>query len=232
MSVGEVVILVGGLGTRLRSEVPDLPKPLAPVAGRPFLAHLLDRFAAAGLRRAILATGYRGGMIQDAIGTRWQDMDIVYSLETERLGTGGALKQALQFLQGDAAHVVNGDTWLDYDPRALERATRERGAAIGMALAHVDDLSRFGSVAVEDGIVKRFVEKGAQGAGWINAGAYCFLADGLAALPQPAAFSLEEDVLVPMAAAGRVAAFRDTGAFVDIGVPEDYRRAQALLATA
>lgn len=232
MSVGEVVILVGGLGTRLRSEVPDLPKPLAPVAGRPFLAHLLDRFAAAGLRRAILATGYRGGMIQDAIGTRWQDMDIVYSLETERLGTGGALKQALQFLQGDAAHVVNGDTWLDYDPRALERATRERGAAIGMALAHVDDLSRFGSVAVEDGIVKRFVEKGAQGAGWINAGAYCFLADGLAALPQPAAFSLEEDVLVPMATAGRVAAFRDTGAFVDIGVPEDYRRAQALLATA
>ena len=232
MSVGEVVILVGGLGTRLRSEVPDLPKPLAPVAGRPFLAHLLDRFAAAGLRRAILATGYRGGMIQDAIGARWQDMDIVYSLETERLGTGGALKQALQFLQGDAAHVVNGDTWLDYDPRALERATRERGAAIGMALAHVDDLSRFGSVAVEDGIVKRFVEKGAQGAGWINAGAYCFLADGLAALPQPAAFSLEEDVLVPMATAGRVAAFRDTGAFVDIGVPEDYRRAQALLATA
>ena len=232
MSVGEVVILVGGLGTRLRSEVPDLPKPLAPVAGRPFLAHLLDRFAAAGLRRAILATGYRGGMIQDAIGTRWQDMDIVYSLETERLGTGGALKQALQFLQGDAAHVVNGDTWLDYDPRALERATRERGAAIGMALAHVDDLSRFGSVDVEDGIVKRFVEKGAQGAGWINAGAYCFLADGLAALPQPAAFSLEEDVLVPMATAGRVAAFRDTGAFVDIGVPEDYRRAQALLATA
>lgn len=231
MSVGEVVILVGGLGTRLRSEVPDLPKPLAPVAGRPFLAHLLDRFAAAGLRRAILATGYRGGMIEDAIGTRWRDMDIVHSLETERLGTGGALKQALQYLQGDAAHVVNGDTWLDYDPRALERATRERGAAIGMALAHVDDLARFGSVAVEDGIVQRFVEKGAQGAGWINAGAYCFLADGLAALPSSTAFSLEEDVLVPMAAAGRVAAFRDTGVFVDIGVPEDYRRAQHLLAT-
>ena len=132
MNASEVIILVGGLGTRLREAVPDLPKPLAPVAGRPFLAHLLDRFARAGLRRAILASGYRAEMIEDAIGMEWQGMQIVHSLETERLGTGGALRHAARLLTGHGAHVVNGDTWLAYDPIALERTTGERNAAIGM----------------------------------------------------------------------------------------------------
>jgi D-glycero-alpha-D-manno-heptose 1-phosphate guanylyltransferase len=232
MNASEVIILVGGLGTRLREAVPDLPKPLAPVAGRPFLAHLLDRFARAGLRRAILASGYRAEMIEDAIGMEWQGMQIVHSLETERLGTGGALRHAARLLTGHGAHVVNGDTWLAYDPIALERTTGERNAAIGMALAHVDDLARYGAVVVDEGRVQRFTEKGGTGAGWINAGAYFFTAAALAALPDRQAFSLEEDVLVPMAAAGRVAAFQDTGTFVDIGVPEDYRRAQGLLASA
>ena len=231
-ATSEVVILVGGLGTRLRDAVPDLPKPLAPVAGRPFLAHLLDRFANAGMRRAILASGYRAEMIEAAIGTHWQGMDIVHSLETERLGTGGALKHALRLLEGDSVHVVNGDTWLDYDPNALARATRERGADIGMALAHVDDLARYGAVVVEDGRVRRFTEKGTHGAGWINAGAYFFARGGLDALPSSSAFSLEDSVLAPLVRDGRVAAFQDTGTFVDIGVPEDYALAQRLLAPA
>ncbi len=232
MSCDDVIILVGGLGTRLREAVPDLPKPLAPVAGRPFLAHLLDRFAAAGMKRAILATGYRAEAIQGVVGTQWHGMAIAYSQETERLGTGGALRLAARLLHGGGAHVVNGDTWLDYDPRALEAAMDAQGADIGMALAHVDDLARYGAVVVEGGRVRRFTEKGGTGAGQINAGAYCFTAAGLAALPDRPAFSLEEDVLVPAARAGRVAAFGDTGAFIDIGVPEDWRRAQQLLASA
>jgi D-sedoheptulose 7-phosphate isomerase len=89
--------------------------------GPPFLAHLLDRFARAGLRRAILASGYRAEMIEDAIGMEWQGMQIVHSLEIERLGTGGALRHAARLLTGHGAHVVNGDTWLAYDPIALER---------------------------------------------------------------------------------------------------------------
>jgi D-glycero-alpha-D-manno-heptose 1-phosphate guanylyltransferase len=171
-------------------------------------------------------------MIEEAVGTHWNGMDIVHSLETQRLGTGGALKHALRLLEGDSVHVVNGDTWLDYDPRALERATGDANADVGMALAHVDDLARYGAVLIEDGRVCRFTEKGTHGAGWINAGAYFFARGGLDALPATSVFSLEEDVLAPLVRDGRISAFQDTGTFVDIGVPEDYARAQQLLASA
>jgi D-glycero-alpha-D-manno-heptose 1-phosphate guanylyltransferase len=226
MAADEAIILAGGFGTRLRDVVTDLPKPLAPVAGRPFLAWLLDRLAAQGMRRCILATGYMADLVERAVGTRWQAMDIVHSVEPEPLGTGGAIRLAARQVQGAGVHVLNGDTWLAYSPAALEQATTDAGAAIGLALAHVDDVGRYGAVETRGGAVTGFREKGGIGDGWINAGCY-FLAEGaLAMLPESGTFSFESEVLLPMAAAGRVAAWTDTRDFIDIGVPGDYRRAQ------
>jgi len=226
----EAIVLVGGLGTRLRSEVGELPKPLAPVAGRPFLAYLLDRLAETGIRRSILATGYGAAQIEAAIGRRWQDMAIDYSVEPEPLGTGGAIALAARSLLGGEAHVMNGDTFLRFDPAGLERSVRGQGAAMGMALAKVADVSRYGAVEVEAGRVRRFREKGGEGAGLINAGSYFLTAEAFTACPSNAAFSFEDAVLRPLAEAGRVAAYVETSDFIDIGVPDDYRLAQSRFA--
>ena len=230
MATDEAIVLAGGFGTRLRGVVDDVPKPLAPVAGRPFLAWLLDRLAAGGMRRCILATGYLSELIEQRIGTRWQGMDIAYSLEPEPLGTGGAIRLAAGRLRGDAAHVLNGDTWLEYDPPALEAAARASNAPMAIALARVDDVARYGAVDIDHGRVAGFREKGEAGPGWINAGCYFLGADALAALPARDAFSFEQDVLQPSVQAGAVAAFTATAGFIDIGVPEDYARAQTLFA--
>jgi len=226
----EVIVLVGGMGTRLRSVVADLPKPLAPIGSRPFLAYLLDAYAAAGMRRAILATGYRAEQIRAAIGSNWFGMEIAYSHEEAPLGTGGAIRQATQRVQGDGVHLANGDTFLRYAPAALEVVTRAGGAWMGVALAEVEDVGRYGAVEVEGGRVRAFREKGGQGGGLINAGSYFITSEGLSHLPGEQAYSFEERVLLPWAFEGRVAAFSDTREFIDIGVPEDYVRAQTVMA--
>ncbi len=229
----EAIVLAGGLGTRLRSVVADLPKPLASVAGRPFLAHLLDQLAAGGLRRVILATGYMAEKIEQAIGARWTGMDIVYSKEPEPLGTGGAIRLAAKLLQGDGVHLANGDTFLRYDPGALEHVVERTGATLGIALAKVDDVGRYGAVEVADARVIAFREKGGRGPGRINAGSYFLTAAGIAGLPdEDGAYSFENRVLLPSALRGQVAAFDDTSDFIDIGVPEDYVRAQSLFQVA
>ena len=229
-SADEAIVLVGGLGTRLRSVVPDLPKPLAPVAGRPFLAHLLDQLAANRIRHIILATGYMAEKVEHAIGKRWQGIDVSYSRETEPLGTGGAIRLAATQLQGSAVHIANGDTFLRFDMEALERCTQEHRVPIGIALAKVPDVSRYGEVDVRDNRVTAFREKGGRGSGFINAGSYFLTAQGLAALPSIETFSFETRVLQPAAITGHIAAYLDSGDFIDIGVPDDYVRAQSMFA--
>lgn len=231
MQADEAIVLAGGRGTRLQPLVSDVPKPLAPVAGRPFLAWLLDHLARSGMRRIILATGYMSDTIERAIGHRWQSMDIDYSVETCALGTGGAVRLAGSKLRGGCAHVLNGDTFLEYSPDALVREVVASGASIGIALARVDDVSRYGAVECEGAMVSRFCEKGGSGPGHINAGCYFLTQEAFAALPEDAAFSLEAGVLEPMAASGRVVAHTATRRFIDIGVPQDYLRAQILFGT-
>lgn len=232
MPADEAIVLAGGRGTRLRSVVSDLPKPLAPVAGRPFLAWLLDGLADGGIRRVVLATGYLAGQVEAAIGARWRGMEVDYSVEEQALGTGGAIRLAASRLRGDSAHVLNGDTFLRYSPAALEAAALAAGTPIAVALARVGDVGRYGAVRVDGGRVASFEEKGGAGAGLVNAGSYFLAAPALAALDAVGqeAFSFETEVLAPRAAAGGVAAFMDTAGFIDIGVPDDYLRAQALFA--
>lgn len=229
MSCEEAIVLVGGLGTRLRPLVSDVPKPLAPVAGRPFLAWLLDRLGDRGIRRTILAAGYLADKVQDAFGGEWHGMRIEYSIESEPLGTGGAIAQALRLRSADAVHVLNGDTFLDYDPRALEFSTLEAHCTIGIALASVADVSRYGAVAMAHGRVSKFLEKGEHGPGYINAGSYFLGPTAIARFPASGAFSFEDTVLTRSVADGSVYGFTETSDFIDIGVPEDYLKAQSFI---
>lgn len=228
MATEEAIVLVGGLGTRLRAVVSDVPKPLAPVAGRPFLAWLLDHLADNGMRHVVLAAGYLAERVVDSIGREWRGMEVNYSIESSPLGTGGAVRQACGLLRGDATHVLNGDTFLRYDMSALEQATRTAGSALGMALARVDDVARYGAVVCNAGRVDGFSEKGERGPGYINAGSYYLTSAALLALPKDPAFSFEAKVLGPLTEAGKVCGYAATSGFIDIGVPEDYLRAQSV----
>jgi D-glycero-alpha-D-manno-heptose 1-phosphate guanylyltransferase len=230
MRADEAIVLAGGLGTRLRGVVSDLPKPLAPVAGRPFLAWVLDFLAEQEVRRVVLAIGYMAEKVQAVIGPQWRSMDIVYSVEPEPLGTGGALKLAVSRLQGTAVHVLNGDTFLRYSLSGLENAAEAVDVPIAIALAQVPDVARYGAVAVHAGRITAFHEKGGRGPGLINAGSYYLSSDALHVLPTHTSFSFETEVLHPQAVVGGLAAFMQTREFIDIGVPEDFVRAQSLFA--
>lgn len=233
MNCDEAIVLVGGLGTRLRGVVSDLPKPLAPVAGRPFLAWVLDHLADNGIRRVVLAAGYMAEKVQQCAGLQWKGMAVDYSIENQPLGTGGAIAQARDRLRGESAHVLNGDTFLRYRLGGLEEAVTAMDARLGVALASVADLSRYGAVEQRGEMISCFLEKGQSGPGWINAGSYFLGEEALRGLPAgDHAYSFETGVLAPMTAAGHVVGYRDTEGFVDIGVPEDYLRAQTMFGAA
>jgi D-glycero-alpha-D-manno-heptose 1-phosphate guanylyltransferase len=228
----EAIILVGGLGTRLRGVISDVPKPLAPVCGRPFLAYVLDALSRQAIRRVVLATGYRGDQVEAAIGSSWDGMEIVYSREPEPLGTGGAIARAAGRIAGGSFFVLNGDTFVDLDYAAFATASAKQDAQLGMALAQVHDIARYGAVEISDGRVRGFVEKGREGPGYINAGVYWVDKALLETMPETARFSFETEVLVPYSCAAPVVAFTQTSRFIDIGVPEDYARVHSFFAPA
>lgn len=224
-------MLAGGLGTRLRGVVPDLPKPMAPVAGRPFLAWVLDELVKARFERVVLAVGYRHEAIRDHFGAEYGGLLLTYSVEDRPLGTGGAIRLAAGTLPDGAIFVLNGDTFLDLDYTAM-LAAHERGSeSMSMAVCRVADVGRYGALEIQAGHVRGFHEKGRSGPGVINAGAYLLSADVVRRIPRGEPYSFEQQLLVPQVAALRPAAFPAEGLFIDIGVPEDYERAQRLFAT-
>ena len=222
--------MAGGLGTRLRSAVPDLPKPMAPVAGRPFLAWILDRLVDAGFAQVVLAVGYRHESIGEFFGQRYRGMPLRYSVEDRPLGTGGAIRLAADQVDESPVFVLNGDTCLDLDHHAMWRAHAQAGATMSMAVCQVPDAARYGALEVQGGRVCGFVAKGREGPGLINAGTYLLSAALLQAIPTGRPFSFEQDLLMPRVDEIRPLAFVAEGLFIDIGVPEDYARAQALFA--
>jgi NDP-sugar pyrophosphorylase family protein len=227
----QAIVLAGGLGTRLRSAVPDLPKPMAPVAGRPFLCWILDRLVDAGFARAVLAVGYRHQAVQGFFGASYRGLPLVYSVERQPLGTGGAIRLAAGRVDADAVFVLNGDTVVEVDYAAMAAAHARESAAMTMVVCRVPDAGRYGALQVHDGRVCGFAEKGLVGPGPINAGTYLVSAALIAEIPPGEPFSFEQQLLVPRVGRIRPLAFAAEGLFIDIGVPEDYARAQALFAS-
>jgi NDP-sugar pyrophosphorylase family protein len=226
-------VLAGGLGTRLRPVVADRPKVLAPVAGRPFLAHLLYQLRRAGVREAVLLVGYGAEQVRDEFGDSHGGMRLAYSAEPEPLGTGGAVRLALPLLRSETVLLLNGDSYCDLDLAAFLRFHRERRAGASLALTHVQNASRFGRVVTGSGDrVERFEEKDPTPApGWINAGVYLLARSLIESIPSGRAVSLEREALPGWVAAGGAFGFPGGGRFIDIGVPESFAAAQDFFST-
>ena len=222
-------VLAGGLGTRLRAAVPDRPKVLATVAGRPFLAHLLDRLARASVREVVLLTGHAADQVHAAFGDRYAGMRLTYSVEPAPLGTAGAVRHALPLFRSETVLLVNGDSYCDADLAAFRRSHAEEPSGFGMVLA-----ARRGRLPVRPGRGRRRRPRGplrGEGAGRPsrldqrrNLSLPRALLEGLEPT-RPA--SLERDLLPAWVAAGRVRGFRAEGRFIDIGTPESYAAAEA-----
>ncbi len=226
MTPREAIILAGGFGTRLRAVVSDVPKPLAPVAGRPFLHWLLDGLARQGIARVILATGYMGDVIHEILGDTHAGMTLVHAREETPLGTGGAFWAGLRLAEEERVFVLNGDTWLGAPLAPL--AAEAPQADLVLAVHPVPDRARYGTVRIEGNRILGMDEKGQSGPGLINAGLYVARRDLPARCPMPEAFSLEAEVLSRPAGLD-LRAYRTEAPFLDIGTPEDFARAQQLI---
>ena len=225
-------VLAGGLGTRLRSVVADRPKVLATVAGRPFLAYLLDRLEHAGVRETVLLVGFQADQVQAAFGETYGRMKLEYSHEPEPLGTAGAVRYAMPLFANQTVLLLNGDSYCDLDLNAYLQFHRGHGAAASIALTHVENASRFGRVHLgTDNRVVRFDEKDPVPApGLINAGIYLFERELIESITAGQPASLERDVLPKWVEKRGVHGFRGGGRFIDIGVPESYVAAEAFFA--
>jgi D-glycero-alpha-D-manno-heptose 1-phosphate guanylyltransferase len=222
----EAIILAGGLGTRLAPALGELPKALAPVAGRPFLDWLLQALAANGVTRCILSLGYKAEMVREHCGERCQGVELAYSIEETPLGTGGAIRRALPLVHEWPAFVLNGDTLAEIELAAMRRAHLAAGARISIAAASVPDASRYGLLRIAGGRVAEFQEKQGAEPGFINSGCYLFNHDLFDGLDLPERFSFERDFLAPRIGQLQPLVFAGHGYFIDIGVPEDLARAQ------
>lgn len=233
----QVVILCGGLGTRLGQLTARTPKAMLEVAGRPFLDMLVAEAARFGARKVLLLAGRFGNQIRDRYnGTQFGMADVSVMVEPEPLGTGGALRFALPYL-ADEFLLMNGDSWIDVDlARFAHTWHRVPKAQVQLLLQHVDDATRFGTVEESDETVIAFREKElarCNAPGWINAGVYGIRRSVAEGLPTSGAVSLEQDVLPGLVASGAVRAIRapKNSYFIDIGVPQSYAKAQMELET-
>jgi D-glycero-alpha-D-manno-heptose 1-phosphate guanylyltransferase len=220
----QVAVLAGGLGTRLRDALPaGTPKPMAEVAGRPFLEHVLDAAIVQGADRFLLLVSHRAEVIGRHVGHSYAGVPVGYCTEPEPLGTGGALRHARGQLEPRFV-LMNGDTFVDVDLRAVMGGLDE--APLTMALTQRPDTTRFGRVEVADGVVTRLTEKGVAGSGLINAGVYGCRIGLLDLLPEGSS-SFEQDLMLPWLPRLQPRYVLTGPTFYDIGVPADYRAADA-----
>lgn len=218
------IILAGGFGTRLRSVIPDLPKPMAPIHDKPFLAHLLIYLKAQGITDIILSLHYQAEKITEYFQSQYEGLRITYTTEEKPLGTGGAIINALtHYHHKQPIFVLNGDTMVKMNYQTM--LAQHNNAQISMALRHVDDCSRYGKVLTNENRIIEFKEKGEPGSGYINAGVYLIQPDLFAQYSLPQQFSLEQDFIFPHIAKINAQAFITEDYFIDIGIPEDYARA-------
>jgi mannose-1-phosphate guanylyltransferase len=227
----DIAILAGGLGTRLRSVLPETPKVLAPVLGKTFLDHLLDWLIGQGARRIVLCLGYRAGDVLSYLeGRSFAPLEIWTVVEPEPLGTGGAIARARPLLNSDPVLVINGDTLVDADLNMFLAGHRTAHAEASIWCTEVEDTGRYGrlEIDVHDRIL-RFVEKEATtGPAWINGGYYLFGRAALKAIATLSKGSLERDILQRMRP-GTIHAYRTHGRFLDIGTPETLGFAREVL---
>ena len=226
--VKEALILAGGLGTRLKSVVSDVPKPMAEVAGKPFVEYILLYLKEFVVERVVFSIGYKAEAFQKYFGKKYQGIEIEYVIEKEPLGTGGALKYGLEHCIQNDILVLNGDTFFNIELDDLWIFHKLHQADFTMALREVENASRYGTVQLNDsGEITAFVEKqGIEDEGLINAGIYILNKSIFNLYQLPEKFSLEKDFLEMHLSELNLFGCICEGYFIDIGIPEDYKKAQ------
>lgn len=226
------IILAGGRGTRLGELTKDAPKPLLPVAGRPFIFHLLDYLKAQGIKKVILSVGYLGHQFEGLLGKRYQELSLEYSIETTPLGTGGALAQALTMTNEENAFALNGDTLFCADLKKLEEVHEWQQAAVSIILRYVEDTNRYGCIEFEQEHVTQIHEKGIAGPGYINGGIYLFRKNQWprSGFQNQKDYSLEKQVFPWFLRHRTIAYVASNNDFIDIGTINDFNRGQVMLA--
>jgi D-glycero-alpha-D-manno-heptose 1-phosphate guanylyltransferase len=229
-TIKEAIILAGGLGTRLRSSVPDLPKCMAPVGGKPFIAYITDYFRRAGISSFVFALGYKSAAFDDFFRDHFPSGGYTVSLEAEPLGTGGAIRQACTMATEKTVLVLNGDTFFRIGLAALSDLHADRRADCTLCLKPMRDFDRFG--VVEQDVTQRVVgfrEKKAYREGLINGGVYALDRESFLREDLPAVFSFEKDYLEKVLVSRRIYGVIQDQFFIDIGIPEDYRLVQSAI---
>ncbi|MBB3188751.1 nucleotidyltransferase family protein [Microbacter margulisiae] len=220
----ECIILAGGFGTRLQSVVNDRPKCLAPVNGRPFLEYLLAYLEQEHIQHAVLSLGYKHEKVEEWLASYNGELKITTVVEQEPLGTGGGIRLALQETRADQVYVVNGDTLFRVGLEQMLHQHRQGDNKATLALKPMQDFDRYGSVTFEKGHITAFQEKRFCREGLINGGVYLLERDILADFPRK--FSFEKEYLEVEAARNTIGGYVEDAYFIDIGIPEDYKRAQ------
>jgi D-glycero-alpha-D-manno-heptose 1-phosphate guanylyltransferase len=222
----EAIVLAGGLGTRLRGVINDVPKPMAPVGKYPFLSYLLDYLWKQDVKKVILSVGYKHEIIQNYYGNLFKDMALIYSIEKELLGTGGAIKQSMELVESMYCFVLNGDSFFDVNLFQMNKTHLENNADITISLKKMYNFDRYGTVEVDNGRIISFKEKKYHESGFINGGIYLINKKVFEQIPTEQKFSIEVDFFQKYSEILKIIPFISNGYFIDIGVPDDYKRAQ------
>ncbi len=224
--VKEAVILAGGFGTRLQAVVADVPKPMAPVNGKPFLQYIFDYCIKQGIERVVLSTGYKHDVIFSFFGERYKSVHIQYAHEKEPLGTGGGIQYALQKCTDKNVVVLNGDTFFEVDLQLLEKQHIEHQSEFSIAAKKMYHFNRYGIIQTKQSRIIAFEEKRAVDEGIINAGVYIIDREKFLTLQLPQKFSMEKEYMEKYFSSKPFYAFEFNGYFIDIGIPEDYEKVQ------
>ena len=217
-----VIILAGGFGTRLSAVVKDLPKPMANINGKPFLHYIFQSLQRQNIENVILSVGYKHEIIQDYFQDNYLGIAIKYAIETEPLGTGGAIKHAFSFVDDDA-FVLNGDTFFDVDLSKL----RNDKSDLFIALKPMKNFDRYGTVELNAANkIISFNEKKQCESGIINGGVYYLKKSLFDKIKTATKFSFEKDILEKHVLGLHFQGIIFDSYFIDIGIPEDYEKAQ------
>jgi D-glycero-alpha-D-manno-heptose 1-phosphate guanylyltransferase len=227
MQVKEAIILAGGLGTRLRSAVPDLPKCMAPVAGRPFLSHVIDQLRMQGIEQFIFSLGYKAEVIEAFLASHYPTLQYKTVVEEEPLGTGGGILLACKEATSNPVAIANGDTLFKVDVSTISLLHHQQNAECTLALKPMQNIDRYGVVEMnETNCIQTFKEKQFYKEGLINGGVYLLNTTLFLQRLLPKKFSFEKDYLEKYVHQSNFYGCLQQGYFIDIGIPEDYNRAQ------
>ena len=221
----EAIILAGGLGTRLKSVISDIPKPMAPIHGKPFLEYVLSYLVKFKIKKAVLSVGYKYQNIFDYFGDNYKGMKLLYAIEDKPLGTGGGIRNAVDHINNDHFFLLNGDTYYEIDLNKLYYLHIEKKANISLSLLPMEKFSRYGSVKVNGTRITEFMPKKFTEKGLINGGVYIVNRSVFQKYSPDKKFSFETDLLQVMCNRLNFHGYISEAPFIDIGIPEDYKKA-------